>query len=118
MQNPNNTARVQAAIKGQDRLSGGEMHTLRHALVMAAEKFDANAEEFRGYEAFAKANPEAYAKGAGVMIHVNAYPPLIAQFEQQAAETRALIDWIDGPEELEDGRVTENVVLVRTVTLS
>lgn len=79
-------------------LNDSEQSTLSNALLLAAEKYEANAAEFRrmkpDLEADERDNPEAMR-----FIHSSACDGLAEQFDLQAANTRALMEKID---ELED----------------
>lgn len=89
-------------------LPGHEHATLTNALRVAAERFDADAEAIRAdahkliWWALAVPADELAGRIARLMIQPRAYPMLIGQFERQAAETRALLNRVEGYDEDED----------------
>lgn len=116
MKNPNAAERVNAAVKGKDTLSDSDVSQLRNSLVVAAERFDENAAMFRAIADQGKTDPEGAQKACGPMVHWSACGPLADDFERQAAATRGLIDWIDGPDDEEhDGKVVETLTLTRQI---
>lgn len=77
-----------------------QLSTLRNALVVAAERFDEDAKQFRDLqpqlEQQEKDDPERFR-----LIHSSACPRLAEQFDLQAKQTRELLDLFDERDELE-----------------
>lgn len=117
MTDMNTTARVKAAIRGQDALSETNTSQLRNSLVVAAERFDENAKMFRTVADLGQTDPDAAQKASGPMVHWTACGPLADDFERQARDTRALIDWIDGPDDGDyEGRNVALLTITRQIT--
>lgn len=115
--NMNSDARIKAAIRGKDQLTENNLAQMRNALIVAAEKFDANAQMFRAVAETGKTDPEAAQKAIGGLMHWSACDGLASDFEKQATDTRGLIDWIDGPEDEEhDGRTVALLTITRQIT--
>lgn len=88
------TNRISFPRKDGRLLTGHEASTLHNALRVAAEKFDANAAELRAVDAAQKADSTAAA-----LFGPGAAASLAEAFDQQAVETRALLDaFVEGPD--------------------
>lgn len=87
-------------------LNERQISTLENGLRVAAERFDEHAAEFTK-SADALATKPAPADGDSASFDImpqnpEAFRSMARQFEQQAAETRALLAMLDGPKGVED----------------
>jgi hypothetical protein len=84
-------------------INGNRLTTLLNALHVAAERFDADAKEFRdGFAKWQAMTAEDKAKASFAIVHPQAYPGFADQFERQAAETRELHALIQGDDAEDD----------------
>lgn len=91
------TRRLSIAADSVTTLNEHYRSTLRNALVVAAEKFDANAAEF---DALGKNGPPAEGEVSLVPYGSGALR-IAGQFRLQALDTRHLIEVLDGDDDAE-----------------